>query len=112
MHEFRQQRSRAHLAHHPPSMGLHGDFADTELTADLLVHLPSNHQRHHFPFATANRLVAITECLQPRHRGRHGANFSGVNSSPPSCQRRTARAIEPVGDRQFEIEFLDSGVEA
>ena len=47
-------------------MGLHGDFADTELTSDLLVQLPSNHQRHPFPFATAKRLVAITECLQAR----------------------------------------------
>src|ERR1700722_10979303 len=55
-----------HLAHHPSTVLLNGDFADAELTADLLVQQAENHQRHDFPFAMAEGLVASTERLQVR----------------------------------------------
>src|ERR1700722_20425164 len=64
-HELRQ-RSRTHLSHHPSTVFLNGEFADTELTANLLVQLAPNHQRHYFPFATAERLVTITKRLEVR----------------------------------------------
>src|SRR4026209_1663676 len=59
-----RQRARAHLAHHPPAMGFHGDLADTELAAHLLVELAGHHESHHFLFAATERSVTATEQLQ------------------------------------------------
>ena len=54
-----------HLSHHPGPMCLHSDFADAELTTDLLIQLTTNHQCHHLPFSTTERTVARSQCLSP-----------------------------------------------
>src|SRR5688572_27365034 len=63
VHELRQ-RFRPHLAHHPSAMRFHGDLADAELAAHLLVQLATNDERHHFLFARTESAVPVAQSLQ------------------------------------------------
>lgn len=56
------QRPRAHLAHYPTAMSLHGNLAYTQGTRRLLVEVPADHKPHHFPLARAERLISVAKC--------------------------------------------------
>ena len=55
------QRVGPHLLHHPASVCLHRDLGNAELTTDLLVQPAGDDQPHDFPFATAERGVALPQ---------------------------------------------------
>ena len=47
------KRGGFHLAHHAASVRLHGNLADAQLEANLLVQKTTDHQRHDLLLATA-----------------------------------------------------------
>jgi hypothetical protein len=55
------QRVGPHLLHHSPSVRLHRDLGNAELTTDLLVQPAGDDQPHDFPFATVERGVALPQ---------------------------------------------------
>src|SRR5256885_1779040 len=60
-HDQVGQGPRLHLSHDPTAMSLHGDFADAQFEADLLVQEPRDDQRHDLLLAAAERLVALAK---------------------------------------------------
>jgi len=48
------------------AMGLHGDFADSELVRNLLIPQTRDNQAHNFAFAVAETRVTLLKCLYLR----------------------------------------------
>ena len=76
------QRVGPHLLHHPPSVCLHRDLGNAEFATDLLVQAAGDDQPHDFPFATAERGLALPQ--RPYLRLMTMAAFDGV----PDCTQQ------------------------
>src|ERR1700733_11940626 len=55
------ERVGPHLLHHPAPVRLHRDLGNAELATDLLVQPAGDDQPPNFPFATAERGVALPQ---------------------------------------------------
>src|SRR5712692_818381 len=60
------QRIDLHLPHHPASVGLDRDLADTELECDLFVQQAGDDQCHDLAFAWRERFVTVSKRMQFR----------------------------------------------
>ena len=129
------QRVGPHLLHHPASVRLHRDLGDAELATDLLVQPAGDDQRHDFPFATAERGVALPQRLYLRLMTKCSvAAFDGVSDrtqqqlivdwlrqeidssrlQSPDCRRHIAvrrdeddRHFNSIGDALLQIETIE-----
>src|SRR4030095_9849145 len=60
------ERIDLHLAHHPASVGLDRDLADSELDCDLFVQQAGDDQCHDLAFAWRERFVTVSKLMQFR----------------------------------------------
>ncbi len=58
-----RERASLHFTHHLASVCLHGDLADTELEADLLVQQTGDHQCHDLLLPAAEGCVTIPQLM-------------------------------------------------
>src|SRR6187402_2378348 len=76
--------SRLHLSHHAPAVRLHGDLADSELHAHLLVGEARDDEIHDFSFAFAQC------CAPPLEQAKFGFTLAGDTAS----LERAANGVE------------------
>src|SRR5271156_3172909 len=129
------QRVGSHLLHHPAPVRLHRDLGNAELATDLLVQPAGEDQPHDFPFATAERGVALPQRPYLRLMTKCSmAAFDGVSDrtqqqliadwlrqeigssrlQSPDCRRHIAvrrdeddRHFNSIGDALLQIETIE-----